>query len=115
MTDLQKLEIRLGEIRQRLATIGALPELSDETRSELDKLLKYALGRQRLSVIGGMAELTDETRSELDKLLKYALGMMRRRLEFWPLPWRHVNRSAAVSGGPWGWPGELASRREAKP
>ena len=34
---------------------------------------------------------------------------MRPRLEFWPLPWRHVNRSAAVSGGPWGWPDELAT------
>ena len=38
MTPIQTLEIRAGEIRARLATIGALPELDDEIRSELDTL-----------------------------------------------------------------------------
>ena len=38
MTPTQRLEIRSGEIRQRLATIGAMEELDDETRSELDSL-----------------------------------------------------------------------------
>ena len=38
MTPIQTLEIRAGEIRARLATIGALAELTDEIRSELDSL-----------------------------------------------------------------------------
>ena len=43
MTPTQRLEIRSGEIRQRLATIGAMEELDDETRSELDTLkVEYA-------------------------------------------------------------------------
>ena len=43
MTPIQTLEIRAGEIRKRLADIGSMSELSDETRSELDKLkLEYA-------------------------------------------------------------------------
>ena len=42
MTPIQQLEIRAGEIRKRLADIGGSAELSDETRSELDKLkLEY--------------------------------------------------------------------------
>ena len=32
MTDLQKLEIRAADIRQRLAAIGGMDELSDEVR-----------------------------------------------------------------------------------
>ena len=42
MTPIQKLEIRAGEIRKRLADIGGMADLDDETRSELDKLkLEY--------------------------------------------------------------------------
>ena len=42
MTPTQQLEIRAGEIRKRLADIGGMAELTDETRSELDKLkLEY--------------------------------------------------------------------------
>ena len=43
MTPIQVLEIRSGEIRARLAAIGGMEELTDETRSELDKLkVEYA-------------------------------------------------------------------------
>ena len=43
MTPIQTLEIRAGEIRKRLSDIGGMAELTDETRSELDKLkLEYA-------------------------------------------------------------------------
>ena len=38
MTDLQKLEIRAADIRQRLAAIGGMDELTDEIRSEMDAL-----------------------------------------------------------------------------
>ena len=38
MTDLQKLEIRAADIRQRLAAIGGMDELSDEVRAEMDTL-----------------------------------------------------------------------------
>ena len=42
MTPIQTLEIRAGEIRKRLADIGGMAELTDETRSELDALkLEY--------------------------------------------------------------------------
>ena len=42
MTPIQTLEIRAGEIRKRLGEIGAMSDLTDETRSELDKLkLEY--------------------------------------------------------------------------
>ncbi len=40
MTPLQTLEIRAGDIRKRLAVIGAMDELTDEVRSELDGLRK---------------------------------------------------------------------------
>ena len=43
MTPIQTLEIRAGEIRKRLSDIGGMAELTDETRSELDKLkLEYS-------------------------------------------------------------------------
>ena len=43
MTPVQTLEIRAGEIRKRLSDIGGMEELTDETRSELDKLkVEYA-------------------------------------------------------------------------
>ena len=40
MTDLQKLEIRAGAIRKRLAEIGGMTDLTDETRGELSTLRK---------------------------------------------------------------------------
>ena len=40
MTDLQKLEIRAGAIRKRLAEIGGMTDLTDETRGELATLRK---------------------------------------------------------------------------
>ena len=38
MTDLQTLELRSSEIRSRLAEIGAMTELVDETRAEMERL-----------------------------------------------------------------------------
>ena len=38
MTPLQTLEIRAGEIRQRLSDLGGQADLTDETRSEMDRL-----------------------------------------------------------------------------
>ena len=67
MTPIQTLEIRAGELRKRLAEIGSLTELTDETRSELDKLkLEYADNDSRRAalVIAGDAPVTHiETRS----------------------------------------------------
>ena len=40
MTDLQRLELRAGEIRKRLAEIGGMADLTDETRGELATLRK---------------------------------------------------------------------------
>ena len=67
MTPIQTLEIRAGEIRKRLADIGGMAELTDETRSELDKLkLEYSDNDSRRAalVIAGDAPVTHiETRS----------------------------------------------------
>ena len=67
MTPIQTLEIRAGEIRKRLSDIGAMAELTDETRSELDKLkLEYSDNDSRRAalVIAGDAPVTHiETRS----------------------------------------------------
>ena len=67
MTPVQTLEIRAGEIRKRLAEIGSLTELTDETRSELDKLkLEYqdSDSRRAALTIAGDAPVTHvETRS----------------------------------------------------
>ena len=42
MTALQRLQIRASEIRARLASIGSMPDMTDETRSELSALsLEY--------------------------------------------------------------------------
>ena len=67
MTPIQTLEIRAGEIRKRLAEIGGLAELTDETRSELDSL-KTEYGdndsRRAAMTIAGDAPVTHvETRS----------------------------------------------------
>ena len=61
MTPIQQLEIRSGEIRQRLSVIGGMAELTDETRSELDKLkLEYSDNDSRRAAltIAGDAPVT---------------------------------------------------------
>ena len=67
MTPIQELEIRAGVIRQRLATIGAMTELTDETRSELDTLkLEYTDNdskRAALTIAGDAPVTHIETRS----------------------------------------------------
>lgn len=67
MKPIQQLEIRSGEIRQRLSVIGGMAELTDETRSELDKLkLEYSDNDSRRAAltIAGDAPVTHiETRS----------------------------------------------------
>ena len=67
MTPIQTLEIRAGEIRKRLADIGGMADLTDETRSELDKLkLEYSDNDSRRAAltIAGDAPVTHiETRS----------------------------------------------------
>ena len=67
MTPIQTLEIRSGEIRQRLSVIGGMADLTDETRSELDKLkAEYADNdsRRAAMTIAGDAPATPvETRS----------------------------------------------------
>ena len=67
MTPIQTLEIRAGEIRKRLGDIGALTELTDETRSELDKLkLEYTDNdskRAALTIAGDAPVTHIETRS----------------------------------------------------
>ena len=52
MTPIQTLEIRAGEIRKRLSELGGMAELTDETRSELDKLkVEYADNDARRAAI----------------------------------------------------------------
>ena len=67
MTALQSLEIRASEIRGRLSEIGGQDELSDETRSELEKLRREYSdneAKQRALKIAGDAPATPiETRS----------------------------------------------------
>ena len=67
MTPIQTLEIRAGEIRQRLSAIGGMAELTDDTRSELDKLkLEYADNdskRAALTIAGDAPVTHIETRS----------------------------------------------------
>ena len=67
MTPIQTLEIRAGEIRKRLSDIGAMSELTDETRSELDKLkLEYSDNdskRAALTIAGDAPVTHIETRS----------------------------------------------------
>ena len=67
MLPVQTLEIRAGEIRKRLSEIGSLTELTDETRSELDKLkLEYSDNDSRRAAltISGDAPVTHvETRT----------------------------------------------------
>ena len=67
MTPIQTLEIRAGEIRRRLSDIGSMAELTDETRSELDKLkLEYSDNDSRraaLTIAGDAPVTRVETRS----------------------------------------------------
>ena len=67
MTPIQTLEIRAGEIRKRLGDIGAMTELTDETRSELDKLkLEYTNNDSRqaaLKIAGDAPVVHIEARS----------------------------------------------------
>ena len=75
MIPIQQLEIRAGEIRQRLSAIGGMAELTDETRSELEKLkLEYADNdsRQAALKIAGDAPVvhTLETRSSEGRELR---------------------------------------------
>ena len=68
MTPIQTLEIRAGEIRKRLSELGAMPDLTDETRSELEKLkLEYTDNDSRraaLTIAGDAPVIhTLETRS----------------------------------------------------
>ena len=67
MTDLQKLELRAGEIRQRLAGIGGMETQTDETRAELSTLrTEYQdnEGRQMALRIAGDTPDRLETRSD---------------------------------------------------
>ena len=67
MTDLQRLEIRAGAIRQRLSDIGGMDELSDEVRSEFETLRREYSdneSKQAALKIGGDAPSTPlETRT----------------------------------------------------
>ena len=67
MTPIQTLEIRSGEIRKRLADIGSMDALTDETRSELDALkLEYSDNdskRAALTIAGDAPVTHIETRS----------------------------------------------------
>ena len=53
MTNLQRLELRASEIRQRLNELSGMAELTDETRSEMDTLsIEYAdVERQKRAAI----------------------------------------------------------------
>ena len=68
MTPIQTLEIRAGEIRKRLADIGGMAELDDETRSELDVLTKeYADNDSRraaMTIAGDAPPEPVETRQD---------------------------------------------------
>ena len=78
MTPIQTLEIRAGEIRKRLSELGGMAELTDETRSELDKLkLEYTDNdaRQAALKIAGDAPITHiETRSAQGREFRSLIG-----------------------------------------
>ena len=61
MTPKQKLELRAGEIRQKLAELGGIAELSDEQRQEIDSLRsEYADVERR---VGALAVADDKRQS----------------------------------------------------
>ena len=78
MTPLQTLEIRAGDIRSRLADIGGMAELTDETRSELDKLkLEYSGNDSRraaLTIAGDAPVTRIETRSAEGREFRALIG-----------------------------------------
>ena len=78
MTPIQTLEIRAGEIRKRLAEIGGLAELTDETRAELDKLkVEYAdndARRAAFTIAGDAPKTHVETRSAEGREFRALLG-----------------------------------------
>ena len=79
MTPLQTLEIRAGEIRKRLSELGGMAELTDETRSEFDKLkLEYSdndTKRAALTIAEDAPVIhTLETRSAEGRELRALIG-----------------------------------------
>ena len=69
MTTAQKLAIRASEIRARLAAIAGEPELSDETRSELDTLRKEYTDvetRAQAAIVSEAAPIETRHREETD-------------------------------------------------
>ena len=68
MTDLQTLELRSSEIRSRLAEIGAMTELVDETRAEMERLqTEYRdceSRRRALMVAGDVPPVPTEVRGD---------------------------------------------------
>ena len=78
MTPVQILEIRAGEIRKRLADIGGMADLTDETRSELDKLkLEYQdsdAKRAALTIAGDAPVTRIETRSAEGREFRALIG-----------------------------------------
>ena len=68
MTPLGNLELRAGEIRRRLAGIGAMDELTDEVRTELDTLRReYDDNEQRqgaLKIAGDVPAVPIEVRND---------------------------------------------------
>ena len=67
MTPLQSLEIRASEVRTRLAELGGMEDLTDDTRSEMEKLRREYSdneARQRsLKIAGDTPATPTETRS----------------------------------------------------
>ena len=96
MTDLQKLELRATELRKRLADIGTMAELSDETRSEMDTLkAEYTDNDSRqaaLKIAGDVPAEPVETRQATDREAR-ELRDLRANIEFG----RYV--AAAMAGG----------------
>ena len=79
MTPIQTLEIRAGEIRKRLSELGALAELTDETRSEMEKLRSEYTDtdtkRAALTIAGDAPVVhTLETRSSEGRELRALIG-----------------------------------------
>ena len=70
MTGLQTLEIRASEIRTRLSEIGGMADLTDETRSELDKLRNEYQDNERrqtaLRIAGDVPSSPIETRNDAE-------------------------------------------------
>ena len=78
MTDLQRLQLRAGDIRGRLAELGGLAEQTDETRAEIDKLrTEYTDVEKRASALTVASDVktttsTDAAGAELRGLIQRA-------------------------------------------